>query len=60
MVDWICTTAYPFLQAIKTVTVTGEASQELKGKWNAIFNGSRTFDQPAEMLAVLATPDTQL
>ena len=59
-VDWICTTAYPFVQAMKTVTVTGEASQELRTKWNTIFNGSRTFNQPSEMLAILATPDTQL
>lgn len=36
MVDWICTTAYPFVQAVKTVNVTGEATQDLKGKWSVI------------------------
>jgi hypothetical protein len=60
MVDWICTFAYPFVQGIETVMVAGNAKTTSKQEWNAIFRGSQSHDQAAEMAAILATPDALL
>jgi len=60
MVDWICTFAYPFVQGIESVTVTGKVKTGSKQKWNAIFRGAQAHNQAAEMAAILSTPDVQL
>jgi hypothetical protein len=60
MVDWICTFAYPFVQGIETVMVAGNAKTTSKQEWNAIFRGSQSHDQAAEMAAILTTPDALL